>query len=117
VAEAGLRVCVAAVAEEVDVDVGNAHLFGNFEKCVKVVDVGVLSGALEELVGNVEQNELTTPPSETRPRRCKRPLPSFARLNDLEMFSTLFSSFFLMVWSMRTTWGGHGLELIIPMEK
>jgi len=31
VAKAGLGICVAAVAEEVDVDVGDANLLGDFE--------------------------------------------------------------------------------------
>lgn len=37
----GTRGGVAAITEEVDVDVGDADFFGGFEECVEVVDVGV----------------------------------------------------------------------------
>ena len=45
----------------------------------------------------------TTPPSETKPSRCNRPLELLALSKHSTMLGTLGNSPFLMVWSIRTT--------------
>lgn len=40
--EAGVWICVAAVAEEVDVEVGNAGIFGALDQGFEVGEFGVL---------------------------------------------------------------------------
>ena len=63
-----------------------------------MVDMRMLfhNGKRKEKSSNIWYDP-TTPPSETRPNRCRRPLPLLACWKDSCIFSTLFNSPFFKV--------------------
>lgn len=104
VAGAGLGVGVAAVAEEVDVNLGHAGVLSGAEQGVEVLLLGVLSWCKRTSVfTTVQEVILTTPPCETSPHRCSRPLVFLAFSSVFLITSLLANSFLRIVWSMRTT--------------
>ena len=90
VSRGGAGGCVATVAEKVDIDVGDFLLLRGLEERVEVVDVGVYT-TVRDLYECQYVVRARMRAGLTRPRRCKRPFPSLARLQLSRMTSFLWN--------------------------